>query len=63
MEKWFENEKAVVEGLRNAEESKPLPVWFALTSGSSPWKELSVELKAYFGEIEMFFRNTKPCMN
>lgn len=55
MEKWFENEKAVVEGLRNAEKSKPLPVWFAPTSGSSPWKELSIELEACFGGIEIFF--------
>jgi len=59
MEKWLENEKAVVEGLCKVEKSKPLPVWFAFPSGSSPWKELSIELEACFGGIEMVFLNTK----
>lgn len=63
MEKWFENEKAVVEGLGKVEKSKPLPLLFELPSGSRPWKELSKELEACFGGIEMFFSSTKPYMN
>lgn len=60
MGKCFENKKPAVEGLRRAEKSKPLAVWFVLPFGSSPWNELSMESEVCFGGTEMVFLNAEP---